>query len=242
MSEQIRGEGTPESVWLPWLDRLRLPTLALDPPPVHVVCVAPHPDDEVLATGGLLALLSAAGSHVEVVAVTDGEASNPGGSLTPHLLAAARREESDRALAGLGVRPPVRRLGLPDGGAGGLEQPVVEALADLPPGAWLLAPWEQDGHPDHEAVGRAAVRVAADVGARLLSFPVWAWHWAAPTDLPWSRARRLDLPSAVAAAKHAAVSSFATQIRPLGPLPQDAPVLPPHVLARFYRPYEVVFT
>jgi hypothetical protein len=25
-----------------------------------------------------------------------------------------------------------------------------------PEGLWCLAPWELDGHPDHDAVGRAA--------------------------------------------------------------------------------------
>ena len=232
------GTGTAEHVWLPLL--AELPGLALDHRPARVVVVAPHPDDEVLGVGGLLALLAAAGSAVELVAVTDGEASNPGGSVPPHELAARRRVETAAALDRLGVRARVAHLQLPDGGAEDLEEPVLDALA-LRPDEWLLAPWSRDGHPDHEAVGRACATAAARDGARLLAFPVWAWHWGAPADLPWERALRLDLPSQVRAAKAAAVAEFVTQVAPSGPLPEDAPVLPPHVLARFARPCEVVF-
>lgn len=230
--------GTPESQWLPHLPGLA--PLPLDPVPGRVVVVAPHPDDEVLGAGGLLALLAAAGARVELLAVTDGEASNPGGSVAPSELAGLRRAETAAALGQLGVRAPVQHLHLPDGGAAELEGPVREALR-LEPGTWLLAPWALDGHPDHEAVGRACQAAAARDGARLLAFPVWAWHWGTPADLPWERARRVDLPGPVQAAKARAVASFVTQVSPLGPLAADAPVLPPHVLARFARACEVVF-
>lgn len=210
------------------------------PWPGRVLLVAPHPDDEVLAAGGLLALLSAAGVPVEVVAVTDGEASNPGGSVPPAELAAVRRTETDAALAHLGVGR-VTRLGLPDGGAGTLEDPV--AALELDPGDLLLGPWTGDGHPDHEAVGRGCVRAAARTGARLVEYPVWAWHWGTPGDprIPWSRARRVDLPAAGRSAKARAIGEFRSQVAPLGPLPADAPVLSAAVLARFARPYEVLF-
>jgi LmbE family N-acetylglucosaminyl deacetylase len=32
-----------------------------------------------------------------------------------------------------------------------------------------LAPWEEDAHADHEAVGRAARRA----GQQVLSYPIW---------------------------------------------------------------------
>lgn len=245
------ASGTPESVWLPFLDSLALPALSLSPPPRRVVLLAPHPDDEVLACGGLLALLASAGTAIHLVAVTDGEASNPGGSVSPAELAARRRMESTTALAALGLPAalPVTRLGRPDGGSASLQEPVEQALSGpvrLDSGDWLLAPWTGDGHPDHEAVGRAAVQAATVTGARLLAYPVWAWQHAHPADAPdtqppWSRALQVPLPPEVAAAKARAVAAFASQIHPLGPLPQDAPVLSAEVLARFARPYEIVF-
>lgn len=237
----IDGQGTTEAQWSPFLAALEPAALDLARPPARVVVVAPHPDDEVLGVGGLLALLAAAGSAVTVLAVTDGEASNPGGSVAPADLARLRVRETEAALAALGLDADVVRLALPDGGSAALERPVEQAL-DLAEGTWLLAPWSGDGHPDHEAVGRACETAARRDGARLLAFPVWTWHWALPGDprVPWERARRVPLPADVRRAKAAAVDAFATQVRPLGPLPQDAPVLPPHVLARFARDEELV--
>lgn len=238
----IAGAGTSEQVWLPYLAGLDLPALDLALAPDRVVVVAPHPDDEVLGVGGLLALLAAAGTQVHLIAVTDGEASNPGGSVAPQELAVRRVEETRVALAALGVPARVERLALPDGGAAGLEQPVLEALEPAR-GSWLLGPWEHDGHPDHDAVGRACRRAATSGGARLLAYPVWAWHWASPGDprLPWSRALRVDLPAAVRRAKRRAVDAFQTQVRAAGPRPEDAPVLPPALLSRFDRARETVF-
>jgi LmbE family N-acetylglucosaminyl deacetylase len=102
----------------------------------------------------------------------------------------------------------------------------------------VLAPWSGDGHPDHEACGRAAGRTTAAV----LEYPVWTWHWAEPDDVrvPWSRARRVDLDADTAARKAAAVGCFRTQVAPIGPGPADAAVLPDRVLAHFRRDHEVV--
>src|SRR5438105_15586989 len=38
----------------------------------RVMVIAPHPDDEVIATGGVLALAASRGARVRVVYVTDG--------------------------------------------------------------------------------------------------------------------------------------------------------------------------
>ena len=43
----------------------------------RVVVIAPHPDDEVLGAGATTATLALQGARVVVIAVTDGEASNP---------------------------------------------------------------------------------------------------------------------------------------------------------------------
>lgn len=230
--------GTDEARWLPWLDAETWP--AVDPAaagPCGPLIVAPHPDDEILGAAGLLSLAGRA----DVVAVTDGEASHP------HLdgparaeLARRRRAESVAALSclGLGASVAVHRLRQPDGA---VDEPAL--FADLTgrlwPGRWCVASWRGDGHPDHAAVGRAAAAACAAVGARLLEYPVWMWHWATPGDprVPWSRARRLTLPRETVAAKAAAISRFRSQIADeAGPA-----VLPAYVLARFRRPYEVYF-
>jgi LmbE family N-acetylglucosaminyl deacetylase len=234
----IEGAGTDDTRWLSWPAVAGWSALTVDPPGPPLV-VAPHPDDEVLGVGGLLATLGDA----EVVAVTDGEASHPGSTVhTPARLAALRRDETAEALRRLGVTGPVVHLGQPDGAID--EDAVAAALtARLAPGRWCLVTWRGDGHPDHEAVGRAAATACAATGARLLEYPIWTWHWAEPDDerVPWERARRLDLSPAARQAKEAAIQAFPSQIADLGPAPADAAILPPHVLARFRRPFEVVF-
>lgn len=237
---RIGGDGTPEADWQAWGGLAALPVLDLSEAR-RLVIVAPHPDDEVLGLGGLLQ----GHPRVQLVAVTDGEASHPDSTVVDRdRLAALRRAESAEALSRLGrPRIPVTRLSLGDGAV--RARSVAAALEPLlTEGDVCLATWRGDGHPDHEAVGEAAAAACASRGVRLLEYPIWTWHWARPGDprVPWHRARRIPLDADARARKNLAVQAFRTQIRPLGPGPGDRVVLPPHVLARFDRDLEVVFT
>jgi len=240
----IEGAGTPERVWRDWGAPGRFP--AWSPPTGgRLVIVAPHPDDEVLGPGGTARRAADAGVPVRIVAVTDGGASHPGSpTLRPDQLAARREAERVEALARLGLGgAEVVRLGLPDGAVAGAEPELTRRLSELlAPGDVCLATWAGDGHPDHEAVGRAAAAASAAAGAECVEFPIWMWHWAVPDDprVPWNRLRRVELPLRVAAAKHRAVEAFQTQVRALSDDPADAAILPPAVLARLLRPSETV--
>lgn len=240
MVTTIAGRGTDEAGWRQWAAPQGWPRLDLSGVRRAVV-VAPHPDDEVLGAGGLMSLLARQGNAVVVVAVTDGEASHPGSQRTERL-GARRTEESLQALTVLGVDPANRlRLRVPDGGIGADEARVADELAALlRPGDTCLATWRGDGHPDHEATGRAAATACVRTGATLVEFPVWAWHWATPDDprVPWPTAARVDLPPDVLDAKQRAMACFLSQVTPLSDQPEDAAILPPHVLARFGRRWE----
>ncbi len=234
--------GTDETVWSTWPAPAGWPELDLAAlADKSVVVLAAHPDDEVLGVGGLLARLAALGADLRLVWATDGEASHPC-STAPIVarLGAVRRSESALATERLGLAAaPRRHLGLRDGRLTGEEDRLTELVAAEVAGAdVVLAPWSRDGHPDHEACGRAAGRVASAV----LEYPVWTWHWAGPDDarVPWSRARRVELDDDATARKAAAVGCFRTQVAAIGPAPADAAVLPDRVLAHFRRDYEVV--
>ncbi|CAH0166356.1 LmbE family N-acetylglucosaminyl deacetylase [Rhodococcus fascians] len=214
---------------------------------VTMVVVAPHPDDEVLGVGGLLSMAAAAGVDVRVVAVTDGDGSHPGSpTVSAEDLRALRPVESERALAELGIVQPPTRLQFTDGEVEKHEDALARALVpllDATPGTWCLTPWRGDGHPDHEATARACLTAAAVVGIPVVEYPIWMWHWATPEHraVPWSRSRRIDLPAHAVEAKRASIERFESQIRPLSDHPADRAVLPPHILTRFRRPFEVVF-
>ncbi len=223
---------TPTSAWEARIRRTR-PLEGVVEGTGRCVVVAPHPDDETLGAGGLIGALGAAGREVAVVAVTDGEASHP----DQPGLAVRRRREQQRALRLLGWRVSVERLGLADGRVADERGTLVEALREAAAGAALLvAPWRGDGHPDHDAVGRAAADVARETGARLLSYPVWLWQWATEDAVASLPLRRLDLPAAQRRAKAQALACFRSQTED----GDDGPILTDAVRARAAWPWEVL--
>jgi LmbE family N-acetylglucosaminyl deacetylase len=201
----------------------------------RLVVVAPHPDDEVLACGALLARHAAVGGDILIVAASDGEASHRGvpGS-NPERLAAMRRDESAEGLHRLGARDvKVHRLGLPDGGLSAHVDDLAHCLTGLlRPFDVVISTWRLDGHPDHEASGRAAARACDASRCRLLEAPVWMWHWATPGDsrVPWHRLVGLAVPARTVALKQDALAAHATQLRPRGAV--QGPVLCATMLAR----------
>jgi LmbE family N-acetylglucosaminyl deacetylase len=234
---RIERPGTAEESWASWLELRHLP--AADPLAwASVAVIAAHPDDEVLGVGGTMAILAAAGVRLRLIAVTDGEASHPGGD--PAALRRVRAEETAAALAALGARSAdVIRLRFPDTGLAAREHELADVLREQCAGFEVcLAPWERDAHADHEAAGRAA-RCA---GPPVLSYPIWMWHWAIPADarVPWRQARQVPLPPPVVARKRSAIAAFTSQLTDRGP--DLGPVIPAGVVAHFTRPQEVLLS
>lgn len=236
--------GTPVPVWLAALDSHPLPPLDLGACPGLVV-VAPHPDDETLGLGATTAQLVASGVDVQVVSVSDGGAARPAAQPSERArLEITQRHELRRATSVLGTPPPVS-LGLADGRLADHEDTIADRLTEIlrgaAPGTWCAATWRGDGHPDHEAVGRAAARACGRTGAELLEYPVWMWHWADPADpaVPWQRANVVRVPHDVLARKRLAAQCFRSQLEPGAA--GTPPVLPGFVLQRLLAVGEVVF-
>ena len=150
------------------------------------VVVAPHPDDETLGCGALIARKRAAGTRVVVVVVTDGRLSHRSSVLAPDELAAVRADEARAACARLGVEPgDLHLLGFEEGTVAARHAAVVERVAAIVDDARpddVLTTYRADWHLDHQAVSAATVAaVAATAGRpRLLEFPIWFW-----VDGPW---------------------------------------------------------
>lgn len=158
------------------------------PGPVWVA--APHPDDEALGCGGLIAALTGAGRDVWALLLSDGGLSHPASpSYSRGRLAAARLAEWRAGLAELGVPAArTRTLGLPDGAlhacSGAVVHGALAAFGEAPPGT-LLLPWARDPHPDHRAAWAPLLRAArAHPGVRLLAYTVWLEERGAPADHP----------------------------------------------------------
>ncbi len=243
----IAGDGTGEQTWQDWLTAHTLPEIdaaTLAPLGTRVFIVAPHPDDEVLSAGGLMQSFTALGHALTVVAVTDGDASHPGSTQWPvDRLAAERPRETAAALAKLAPTAQVHRLGLPDGGVTPREALLADMLAPLlQPGDVVFTTWRLDGHPDHEATGRACAAACEASHATLVELPVWTWHWAQPGDprLPWDRAAVVPMTQAQLATKRDALACFRSQLEP-DPTTGRPPILPASATQRLLRPFEVVF-
>ncbi|AKK27351.1 PIG-L deacetylase family protein [Mycobacterium sp. EPa45] len=238
----IAGGGTPAEEWVQ--RQSPYPVLPLDQCPGLVV-VAPHPDDEVLGFGAAAFSIAARGIDVHTVIASDGGGAWAGLSASERSqLEETRRSESRSAATLLGLDIPTF-LGLADGRLAEQESELTDLLTDVlsnrGPGTWCAATWRGDGHPDHEAVGRAAAVAASRTAAVLLEYPVWMWHWARPGDdvVPWHRATRVAMNAVAKQRKSAAIAAFRSQVGSDGA--NREPILAPHVLARLERVGEVVF-
>ncbi|PYE15419.1 LmbE family N-acetylglucosaminyl deacetylase [Williamsia limnetica] len=243
----VADRGTDETQWQQWFSVCGdLPRLEIDVE--RLVVLAAHPDDEILGAAGVMIAAAAAGVDVVTVCLSDGSGSHPGSPThSPHDLAAIRRAELDAATDILGLERSVWG-GLPDGAlstADAAMTRIVEAVLDerTDTVTGVLSVWEDDGHPDHEAVGRCASRITAERGMMLWQYPIWMWHWAIPGEetIAWDALRAHGLDDAALATKKAAVQAFSSQIHPLSEADADQVVLPPHVLERLLRRDEYVF-
>jgi len=111
----------------------------------RLLVLAPHPDDEVIGCGGLVAQHLRERREVRVVVATDGAQAGD---------AAAREEESRRGLAILGKHAPAEFLRAPDRAlddsiAPRLREILLEFRPDL-----ILVPAPIEIHPDHLALAR----------------------------------------------------------------------------------------
>jgi LmbE family N-acetylglucosaminyl deacetylase len=187
--------GIEESIYLSYwrLLRLRARDITENTARRSALIVAPHPDDETLACGGLIARKRAEGTPVSVAVVSDGSGSHTSRVLTPHHLSELRRREWMQACGYLRV-PDGNAfwLGLPDRKLESVQQEISAKLTDL---LILLKPDEVyiptsiDSHPDHRATHRAALMAvtASRLQCRVFEYPVWYWSRASWIDPGTSR-------------------------------------------------------
>lgn len=197
----------------------------LDLPERRTVVVVPHPDDETLLSGGLIARQSRRGVPIVIVAVTDGEGAYP--SWPAPGLGRVRQAEQDKALRMLDVPGGcIVRLHLPDGKVADHEDELTDALMDLiAPGDLIVAPWEHDWHPDHEACGRAARSATARRGGTLFGSLFWAYHRVDPVAHPNLEVRRLELSEPELNRRLNALDAHRSQLQSV----LHEPILSPHL-------------
>lgn len=150
------------------------------------VIIAPHPDDESLGCGGLIALLTQFGNPVRVIVMSDGVGSHRNSREYPEdRLRALRQEETIAAVETLGLpRENIAFLDLPDqyvpvSGSSGFSEAVDACYAAMTENEFapetLVLPWRRDPHCDHAAswwIARAASAMI-DRPLKILEYAVW---------------------------------------------------------------------
>jgi LmbE family N-acetylglucosaminyl deacetylase len=225
------AQGTDELAWQSALAAVPL----WSPPDGPLLIVSPHPDNEVMAAGGLIYVWKQWGRKVTILSLTDGEAAYPQWKR----LGRIRREELKDALQVLAESPAsVVRLGIPDGRVAEYTGKVRGAIMSLATSnTTIISPFEEDGHPDHDAAGRICCEMAQAHGLSVARYPIWTWHHADPSTVNRAAWRRFPLSDRAQAAKADALRCFPSQLAPY----KRTPVVPEHLVRYFARPYETFF-
>jgi LmbE family N-acetylglucosaminyl deacetylase len=148
-----------------------------------VLCIAAHPDDEVIGCGGTLHRHALAGDDACVVYLTRGHGSRGFPWLTPEQRGAVRELEARASSRLLGIRETV----FLDGREDHLEDPdrrpewvarVAEVLARWKPRV-VYVPHAADNHRDHRAAHRilldTAEQARPDTGTlQILQYEIWS--------------------------------------------------------------------
>jgi LmbE family N-acetylglucosaminyl deacetylase len=216
-----------------------------------LVVVAPHPDDESLACGGLIAEASAQGRATRVIVVSDGTGSHPHSRDYPRdRLRLLREDETRQAAWELGLDPDrdVYFLRLPDRhvpSEGPVAERAIKGLADRAreaDAAALFVSWRHDPHCDHQA----SYRLARGVQERLPLLDLYEytiWGAALPADTPVEPAAggfRLAIEPWLAR-KRRAIAAHRSQTTDLIDDDPEGFRLTASDLARFDAPYEFFF-
>jgi LmbE family N-acetylglucosaminyl deacetylase len=191
----------------------------------NMLVLAPHPGDETLGCGGLIAHCCRRGRPPFLMVLADGSASPPGqNALTPDELANRHEQETRAAVQCLGM--PIDRMimvGLFDGHIpteGRVFEAVVKAVSLV---MWardcnvICAPWAGSPVAEHAASFAIAAEVARRTGVGLFSYAEPGWSLPAEAVI-----QRLDI-TAQFDRKRAARAAHATLP---GGQPSEAALLP----------------
>ena len=192
----------------------------------NVLIVAPHPDDEVIGCGGLIARLLEKGNPPHIIVMTGGEGSHDNG-VDKESIVKARRGLTRKAISILGV--PMCNLHELDFKDGGIypesEQMTLlkELICSINPDTVFVPHWGE-GWPDHVRTAEI-VKSLVSKSTEVWEYCVWMWYYNVWRGLDWKNAAALHLSPHEHELKVKAVDAY---IRPLAPNGRPwSGVLPP---------------
>ena len=209
---------------------------------------APHPDDDILACGGTIALKMQQGYDVYVIYMSDGRNShlhelgmafNP----SPPELAEIRKEEAKRALSILGVgKDTLLFLDFEDGTIEAkldvAKEKVKQILRSVQPQE-VYFPTSREKHPDH-----FATHIVVSECLKASCFPGLAYQytiWGEPDELTSLAERKTVDISVVLTLKRKAIREHQSQVAKLSP-GQEHPILDESFIGKFLGNAEIFTT
>lgn len=197
----------------------------------NVLIVAPHPDDEVLGCGGLIAELTAKGKKVNVLFLTNGSASHKDCcTASEDEIGSQRRHLALKANGILGI--PKENLTFLDGvdgklprkGQSGFKEMAHKLggiIKDKAPNT-IFCPHPLEGWSDHVAASELTIaameQVAPEKNPQLYYYCVWFWYslpLKKALGIDWKNARVLDIKDQFSI-KQKAISLYTSSFAPCG--------------------------
>ncbi|NJC33378.1 LmbE family N-acetylglucosaminyl deacetylase [Sphingomonas jejuensis] len=168
----------------------------------------PHPDDETLGAGGLIARLCKDGAPPIVAFLTDGSGSHVGApGWTRRRIAALRRAEARQALRALGASVAALQLGWGDAAPHATDTAAFKrtvrrlvAVCRRHRIGRIAVTWPGEPHCDHEGAATLAAEVSRAAETHLFHYLVWGWT-------------QDDLAAAVGPARVRRIDTHATRAR-----------------------------
>jgi len=145
----------------------------------RILIIVAHPDDVDFSAAGTIARWTDAGIEVVYCLVTDGDAGGHDDSVPRAEIAPLRRKEQTAAAASVGVTD-LRFLGYPDGTVEatlGLRRDLARVIRQVRPDRVVCPSPERNyarigvSHPDHRAVGSAALDAVYPDARNPFAFP-----------------------------------------------------------------------
>ncbi|HYK67601.1 MAG TPA: PIG-L deacetylase family protein [Streptosporangiaceae bacterium] len=156
-----------------------MPSAERSEPPARVLVIAAHPDDVDFGSAGTIAGWTDAGAAVSYCLVTSGEAGGSDRSVSRAEMVTLRQAEQTAAAKQVGVHD-LRFLGYPDGRVEptlALRRDLARVIRQLRPERVVCPSPERNyarlgvGHPDHRAVGSAALDAVYPDARNPFAFP-----------------------------------------------------------------------
>ena len=140
-----------------------------------ILIIAPHPDDETLGMGGMIAQKKKKGALISIVFLTDGEASLK--DIDKEEIISNRIKTSEDVAEIYGIKN-IYRLNLPDGKLKDIKEEAIKKLAEI---LELVAPEEiycthyLDKWSDHIYAATLTINALKRVPKNIVFYYYWVW-------------------------------------------------------------------